>query len=189
MKKLAKEFYNWCSTKFTPSNNKSKELVLRLPYDIDKMKKFAGIEPDSSAKIKNEAKQAIIDELVEDQKAKLKQNKQKYVKLQEHAQELAENQLKRELVVIEKVKLQEKEAKKALQRKKDFESKWYKYLVNNDLLEIGPKADDFADFLIKNQFLTKKQLEKIEVSAIIVDNQDIFNYQEFEKELNRVKNI
>lgn len=67
-------------------------------------------------------------------------------------------------------------------QEKMFNGSWTRYW---NQIQPQPTAEDFKNYLIKNQGLTEEQVSEIKVSAIFVDN-NITNFDEFFNEIGRV---
>ena len=190
MRKIIKNFYELILAQVNYLKIKLDHLVNRKEQekyfaDLERLSGLSGIDPVAH----QTAKSRLFNKMVDKALATIQADSDKIERLKKQAYKDAEDKILKNEEALANAVLLEAKTREIVKKKEKFEADWMDYMVDKDIVEDKqPDADDFADFLISHKYLTKKQLEKMTVSAIITDNVSVFNFRDFELEMNRVKN-
>ena len=146
---------------------------------IDELKELAGIN-SSPPPAQSELEEALIQK----EYKRLKLNPITYKNLCRRAEIKAESRIVQEETAQLYASSMAENRRRMEEREAELVSKWLKHLTEKECED--PEPCDFAEFLIKNKYLTKDELERMTISAIFIGGKMI-NYPDFDLEMKRVK--
>ena len=163
---------------FTHTNAKRDALIIK------EMQRLAGITHGKEEFIERVAYKKLLDDNIQQAIDDILKNTKEFYELQT----VAYDEAQREIIKNEKAKITEalmsQRVRTIHEKSISIQKRWKKYRDENDIDE--PTADMFGEFLVKQKYLTKKQKNKVNVTAIFVDDA-LLNGYEFCSELDRVK--
>ena len=175
------------NTSFVSNISKLKNEHLSEQEELNIMRHLAGLGKLRQQSALEKAHLKLVDMEVDKEYKQLLKDPGTIEKAKKDALAMAQHQLERNENALAMANAMEGRYQKIQDEKDAFDKSWSKY-AKRHIKKRDPKATDFAKFLIKHDYIEKKLLDEIDVTAIFYDN-EISNFNEFRIELKRVNEL